>query len=215
MKQIEFLFDYVSPFAYLAHHQMKSLKARHDVEIIHRPILLGGLFGLAGSTSPLNEPCAPKREYFMKSLGRWVSYHQAPFQMSPVFPFRSIGLLRMALKAQELDVFDRYHDAIFQAAWAEGRDMNDEKVLLDILEGAGLDAQGIIQGAKEEAIKEKLKTETQRAADEGAFGVPSFFVDGELYWGQDHLLLLEHDLVQRSKGPDKAPPDPVSLGVEP
>ncbi len=210
MKQIEFLFDYVSPFAYLAHHQLKSLKTRHDVEIIHRPILLGGLFGLAGSSSPLNEPCAPKKEYFIKSLGRWVAYHQAPFQMSPVFPFKSINLLRMALKAQELGVFDAYHDAIFQAAWADGQDMNDPETIKNILTEAGLDAEIIMAGVAKEEIKEKLKSETQRAADDGAFGVPSFFVDGEFYWGQDHLLLLEHDLLQQPKDPA-----PLSLGVEP
>jgi len=194
---IEFFYDYGSPYAYIADWLLPGLRERTGAEIRHRPMLLGGLFKATGNASPITESCAPKRAYFSKTLQRWVAFHGLPFRMNPSFPINTITLMRMAVAAQRDGVFATYHPAVFKAMWVDGVDMGDPAELARVLTAAGLDAAALAAAAGEEEVKAGLKAATEEAARRGAFGAPTFFVGDEIFWGHDHMGLIEARIAGR------------------
>lgn len=187
-KQIEYYFDYGSPFSYLADSQMPALARRNGAELVYRPVLLGGIFKATGNASPISIPA--KGKYMMIELERWARHYGIPMKMNPHFPFNTIRLMRGAIAAQRQDRLAAYHPQMFRAVWSEGRDVGKEAVLREILESAGIEPASI----DGDEIKNQLRANSDEAVARGAFGVPTFFVDGEMFWGNDRLDFLEDAL---------------------
>ena len=188
-RNFEFLFDFGGPNSYLAHKLLPELCARTEAEAVYVPILLGGLFKLTNNQAPLMRyaETPAKRNYEMLEFDRFVKKHQLPFKMNPHFPINSLHLMRGAVAAQHLACFMPYVEAIMTAMWEDRANMADADVVKSILDSSGLDSAAILAKADDPAVKAELAANTERAAARGAFGVPTFFVGDEMFWGKERL----------------------------
>lgn len=193
MKTFEFLFDFGGPNSYLAYQVLPALCARTGAQAVFVPILLGGLFKLTNNQAPLIRYAETpvKRNYEMLEFDRFVKAHELPFRMNPKFPINSMPLMRGAVAAQRLGCFAAYVEAVMAAMWEDGADMADPAVVADVLTGAGLDAAALQAASEDPAVKAELAANTEKAAARGAFGVPTFFVGGEMFWGKERLAQVE------------------------
>jgi 2-hydroxychromene-2-carboxylate isomerase len=188
-KDFEFLFDFGGPNSYLAHKVLPDLCARTGAEVTYTPILLGGLFKLTNNQAPLIRyaETPAKRNYEMLEFDRFVRAHNLSFKMNPHFPINSITLMRGAVAAQRLGCFMPYVEAIMAAMWEDGANTGDPAVVRQVLDDGGLDSPVLLAMAEDADVKAELTANTERAAARGAFGVPTFFVDGEMFWGKERL----------------------------
>ena len=191
---LEFFFDYGSPFSYLADTQLPALAARTGARVAYRPMLLGGVFKATGNRSPFAEPVEAKRRSMGVDMARWVAHYGVPFRTHPRFPLNTLLLMRHAHAALRAGCFDAFHRAIFPAFWAEARDLDDAAGIAEVVERAGLDARALAAGAETPEVKSALRATTDEAVARGVFGAPSFFVAGELFFGNDRLGLVERAL---------------------
>lgn len=199
MPRIEFFFDYGSPYSYLANSQLPALAERTGAEVSYRPMLLGGVFKATGNSSPVANPCEPKRAYAPLELKRWIARLGVPFSGNPHFPINTLLLMRTAVAAQHAGVFEPFHRAVYPAFWAEGENLGEPEVVTRVLEKAGLDARALLEGAGDAAVKAELRASTEEAVARGAFGAPTFFVGDEMYFGNDRLDFVERALVELGK----------------
>ncbi len=193
-RQLEFYFDYGSPYSYLADSQLGALAKRTGAKIAYRPMLLGGVFKATGNYSPAAEPIESKRRYSAVDLRRWVDHYRVEFQPNPFFPINTLPLMRACVAAQRDGVFEAFHAAVYPAFWAEARNMGDPEVFASVLERAGIDAKPILERAVDPEIKQELRETTDAAVERGVFGAPTFFVDDEIFFGADHLPFIERAL---------------------
>jgi 2-hydroxychromene-2-carboxylate isomerase len=188
--QIEFFFDYGSPFSYLADTQLPALARRTGAEIVYRPMLLGAVFKATSNASPVSVPA--KGRYMGIELQRWARRYGVPMAMNPHFPFNTIKLMRAAVAAQIQGRFETYHPAAFRAVWVEGVDGSDPAALATLLERTGIE-RGSIEG---DEIKDRLRANTDQAVARGVFGAPTFFVGDDMFWGNDRLDFVEEALTR-------------------
>lgn len=195
-KTLEFLFDFGGPNSYLAHKVLPDLCARTGAEAVYTPILLGGLFKLTNNQAPLIRyaETPAKRNYEMLEFDRFVKAHNIPFRMNPHFPINSLHLMRGAVAAQHLGCFMPYVEAIMCAMWEQGLNTGDLDVVRKVLEDSGLDSAAILAKADEPDVKAELVANTEKAAERGAFGVPTFFVGPDMFWGKERLGQLAEAL---------------------
>ena len=192
-----FLYDFGSPNAWFAHRLIPRIEARSPVRFRYVPILIGGLFKLAGNRAPLIAFAdIPKKvAWFRREIERFARRHDLDhYRMNPHFPVNTLLAMRGAVAAEHLGVSDGYVEAMFAAMWERGLDLSDPAVFEATLAEAGLPADRIASGAAEQAIKDELGANTQSAYEAGAFGAPTFLLGEELYFGKDGLLELEADL---------------------
>jgi 2-hydroxychromene-2-carboxylate isomerase len=194
--ELEFFFDYGSPFSYLADTQLKGLAERTGARVVYRPMLLGGVFKETGNTSPI--AIEAKRKYAMTDLQSWANHYGIPVPGNPHFPINTIRLMRGAVAAERAGVFAAYHRVIFDAFWREGLNLGDAVVERGTLQRAGLDAERIAAMSEEHAVKDGLRVATEVAVARGAFGAPTFFVGEQMFWGNDRLMFVEQALTARS-----------------
>jgi 2-hydroxychromene-2-carboxylate isomerase len=188
-KTVEFFYDYASPFSYLADCQLPSIAARRGARIVYRPAILGVLIVESGNQAPPTVPA--KMKYLNADMRRWADRLRVPFAPNPAFPVRSITLMRAALIAQDGGVFERFHPAMWRAMWVDGANLGDTDVLGRTLANAGLDAATILKGTQDDAVKGRLKANCDEALARGAFGMPTFFVGGEMFFGNDRLDFVD------------------------
>jgi 2-hydroxychromene-2-carboxylate isomerase len=191
---LEIYWDFSSPFAYLGSTQADALAKRTGAKLVWRPMLLGGLFKIIGQVEvPMLTWSPAKQGYYLKDLERWAEHWNVPFKWPTRFPMLSIKALRCWLALPE-DRRDAFREKTFRAYWGEDRDINDEATLRELI-GAGADE--VLAKTQDPAIKKALIDATQRAADAGVFGAPTWVVDGkELFWGQDRIVLVERALAR-------------------
>lgn len=184
-KSVELFYDYASTFSYLAWMAMPAFAKRTGATVVPRPMLLGGLFKAVGNRSPVDVPA--KGIYMTLEMRRNAERTGIPFRMNSRFPVNSLHLMRGAIVAQEEGTLQAYSDAVFKAIWQEDKDLLDSPTLAAVLGGVGIDAKRLMERTAEQSVKDKLKANTDEAAQRGAFGAPTFFVGGEMYWGFDRL----------------------------
>ncbi len=195
-KSFEFLFDFGGPNSYLAHKVLPALCARTGATVTYTPILLGGLFKLTNNQAPMMRyaETPAKRDYELLEFERFVRAHALPFRMNPHFPINSMQAMRGAVAAQRQGCFMPYVEVIMAAMWEDGENTGDEAVLRDVLQRAGLDADALLAACADPEVKAALAANTERAAASGAFGVPTFFVGSEMFWGKERLGQVEDAL---------------------
>jgi len=193
-KAVEFFFDVGSPAAYLAWTQLPGIVQSAGSEIEYRPMLLGGVFQATGNRSPMEVPA--KGQYMQDDLQRFARRYGVPFKHNPHFPINTLTLMRMVLGLQlrEPQRMIPFVDAVLRALWVDGRNMNDAATVAAVLRDAGFDAEQMLALAGDPAIKDDLKVATQEAVARGVFGAPTFFVAGEMFWGQDRLDFVKEAL---------------------
>ncbi|WP_440464285.1 2-hydroxychromene-2-carboxylate isomerase [Psychrobacter sp. ASPA161_6] len=191
-KQVEFFFDVGSPASYLAWTQLESMAQRHNAEIIWRPILLGAVFQAVGNTSPAAVPA--KAAYMLKDLKCFSNIYGVPFRFNPFFPLNTMQLMRGVTAYLGTPEFQTYLEAIFTALWSKKLNMESPEVVAQVLTKAGFNATDFMTRISESEVKEHLKNTTEEAVARGVFGAPSFFVNGEMFFGQDRLSFVEDAL---------------------
>jgi 2-hydroxychromene-2-carboxylate isomerase len=189
MATLEFFYDFVSPYSYLASTRVEDRAARTGATLRWRPFLLGGVFKATGNRAPLET--VAKGKHMWLDLERWARRLGVPLRRPTSFPFSSILALRAALAAPPADLPRATH-AVYKAAWADGRDIADPAVLAAILTEAALDGAALVAAAP--SMKEALVAQTQEAVDRGTYGAPTFFVGTELFVGNDRLDFVEEAL---------------------
>ena len=191
---IEFFFDPVSPYAWLAGTRLEELEARTGKIIVVRPILFAGLLKAHGHLGPAEIPA--KRRYIFRDVMRRASDYGLTLQGPPEHPFNPLKALRIAT-AIDADTQRRaFAVNAMNAAWSSGRDLNDDSVLDDIAQEVGLESGWWRKAIDDPDVKQKLITTTQQAIDGDIFGVPTFRTGNDFFWGDDSI----NDLVRRIEG---------------
>jgi 2-hydroxychromene-2-carboxylate isomerase len=182
---VEFFYDIVSPFSYLASTRIEAIAADCDATVVFRPFFLGGLMKAVGNQPPATLPA--RGRYLFTDLRRWAAFYGVPFRLPSPFPAPTLLVMRALTALPAGELVPATHRA-FAAHWGEGRDISDPALLTELL---GADA---VARASEPAVKQALLDATAEAERRGAFGAPSFFVGEELYFGNDRLPFLEQRL---------------------
>jgi len=198
--KVEFLFDFGSPNAYLSHLVIPAIEKRRQVKFEYTPILLGGVFKLTNNRSPAEAYAGIKNkpEYQKLETDRFVKQHGITrYQFNPFFPVNTLMIMRGAVAAQTLGIFERYVDEVFAHMWAEPKKLDDPAVLKAALLESALPADRLFELVQTPAVKDALLANTQRAVERGTFGSPTFFVDAEIYFGKDRLRDVEEAIAAR------------------
>jgi len=183
-KSIDFYFDIISPYAYLAYKQLSSLENLKKIKFNYKPILLGGLHKLAGITAPAFN------EFKMKNMKNdcnlIASKKNIKFQWNDKFPINSLKIMRGYLSVNE-EKKDIYLETFFNAYWRDNIDLENIEVNKNLLKKIDIDTNNFFNDLEDIKIKEKLKEITNSAFEKEVFGAPTFIVNNKLFWGQDRL----------------------------
>ena len=200
-QELSFFFDFSSPFAYLGATQVEAVAARAGARVRYRPFLLGGLFREIGTPNvPLFAVSESKRRHFLADMARWASFYDVPIRFPTRFPMNTVKALRITLCIPNNENGNGDNERrrlvlpIFNAFWAEDRDISDDVVLRDIAQNAGFDGDELLRRSREEPAKTALREVTTEAQNLGVCGAPCFLVGDQLFWGQDRLSLVEKAL---------------------
>jgi 2-hydroxychromene-2-carboxylate isomerase len=190
MSKVEFHFDFGSPNACLSHWVIPEIERRTGASFEYVPVLLGGVFKLTNNRSPAEslKGIRNKPEYERLELQRFIRRHGITrFQLNPFFPVNTLMIMRGAVAARTLGVFARYVDEMFRHMWAEPKKMDEPEIFRKVLSEAGFDADRFFALIESREIKDELLRNTQQSVERGTFGSPTFFVDGEIFFGKDRL----------------------------
>jgi len=197
--RVEFHFDFGSPNAYLSHLVIPAIERRTGAKFTYVPILLGGVFKMTNNRSPAESYAGirNKMEYERLETRRFVARHAITrFQLNPHFPVNTLTLMRGAVAAQRLGVFDRYVREVFRHMWADPKKMDDPAIALAALAESGLDADRLLQLAQSQDVKDELLANTSASVERGTFGSPTFFVGDEIFFGKDKLPDVETAIME-------------------
>jgi 2-hydroxychromene-2-carboxylate isomerase len=196
-KSLELIFDFGSPNAYLTLKTLPELLERTGADLVITPCLLGGIFKATGNKAPMIQYAeAPaKLAYEHLEMQRFIVRHGlTKFRLNPHFPVNTLLIMRGAIVADDEGVLDDYVDAVNRAMWEEGVKMDDTEVAAGFLTANGFDGPALLARTQEPAIKAKLVANTEAAVARGAFGIPTFFVGDEMFFGKDRLDQVEEAL---------------------
>ena len=194
MSNVEFHFDFGSPNAYLSHLVIPDIERRTGAKFDYVPVLLGGVFKLTNNRSPAESLAGirNKPEYQRLETERFVKRHGITrFAPNPFFPVNTLVLMRGAIAARRIGVFERYVDEMYRHMWAEPKKLDDPDVLRAALVESRLDGDRIFALVQTQDVKDELLANTQRSVERGTFGSPTFFVGEEIYFGKDRLRDVE------------------------
>jgi 2-hydroxychromene-2-carboxylate isomerase len=200
--RVEFHFDFGSPNAYLSHLIIPRIEQRTGAKFEYVPILLGGMFKLTNNRSPVEAYAGVRNKlpYEQLETQRFIKKHGIEnYHFNPFFPVNTLALMRGAVAAQRLGVFERYVDEVFRHMWAQPKDMDDPAVIGAALAESGFDAARLMALAQDQSVKDELAANTSRSVERGAFGAPTFFVGDEIYFGKDRLRDVEEAIVAGGK----------------
>ncbi len=196
-KTIDFIFDFGSPNAYLAWKVLPGIAARNNARINLIPCLLGGLFKLTGNQAPMTAfgNVKGKLEYERLETQRFIAKHDIrDFRFNPHFPVNTLLIMRGLLASRRASADDVYLETVLRAMWEDGKKMDDPAVAAEVLRAAGIDAKAILEAAQDPDVKAELAANTSAAAARGAFGIPTFFVGDEMFFGKERLGQVEEEL---------------------
>ena len=200
MSNVEFHFDFGSPNAYLAHLVLPGIEQRTGARFVYVPVLLGGVYKLTGNRSPAEAFAGirNKPDYDRIETRRFVARHGITrFTSNPFFPVNTLALMRGAVAAQRLGIFERYVDEVFRHMWADPKKLDDPAVRRAALIESGFDADALFALTQAQDVKDDLLANTQRSVDRGTFGSPTFFVGDEIFFGKDKLRDVEDAIAAR------------------
>ena len=192
MSLIDFYFDVISPYAYIAHKKIEKIKKEKNIGFLYKPILLGGLHKLANITAPgfhkfkLNNM---KRDCELVSRKNNIQFH-----WNDKFPINTLNIKRGYLFASE-DKKGKYLDLFFDAYWKDNCDLSKNENIIKLLNQLKIDEKVFFNYIKDQSIKDLLKNVTNEAFTKEVFGAPTFIVNNKIFWGQDRLdyALEEYD----------------------
>lgn len=189
---VDFYWDPASPFTYLAATQISKLAGETGAEFVWKPFLIGAVFKATGNKPPVTVPA--KGNHMFIDLRRWATLYGVPFSMPDSFPINSVPPTRFAIAAAQQGDMAEIALALMTAHWGKGKDISNPEVLGSLAAELNLDADAITEAMGSDTVKAELRSNTDAAIERGAFGAPTFVVDGEMFWGNDRLELLRAHL---------------------
>ena len=194
--KVDFIFDFASPNAYFCHRVIPEIEKRTGISFNYVPCLLGGIFKITNNQAPMMafNGITNKLEYQNIEIQRFIQKHDLKnFTMNSFFPVMTLQLQRGAIAAKSLNVFDDYIEAIFKGMWEMSLNLADQEILIELLATeTQIDIPNLIEKMQTQEIKDQLIQNTSSAVERGAFGIPTFFVDDEIFFGKDSLGDLEN-----------------------
>ena len=184
-KSFEFYFDFISPYSFLAHQEIKKIENKFSIKIKYKPILLGGLHNLHGIKAPAFIPS--KAKFMIRDCKMIAEKNKIKFKFNSYFPIKTLNLMRGVLIAQEDDFKNFYIDKVFDAIWRDGLNMNDQNIIDRVLKNIEVNPKTFLLRSSTQNIKTLLKKKTDEAYEKGIFGAPTFLVNNKIFWGQDRL----------------------------
>ena len=185
IKPFEFYFDFISPYSFLAHKQIRKIENKERIKIKYNPILLGGLHNLHGIKAPAFIPA--KARHMIRDCKLIAERNNIKFKFNSYFPFRSLNLMRGVLVAEEDNVKNYYIDGIFDTIWQDGLNMNDEIIIAKVLKNLNINPKTFALRLNSSLIKNSLRKKTSEAYEKGIFGAPTFVANKKIFWGQDRI----------------------------
>ena len=181
-KSIDFYFDIISPYSYLAHKKIITLKKK--INFNYKPILVGGLHNLQGITAPAF--IKSKLNHMINDCILFAKKDNIEFIWNSKFPINSLSLMRGYLFIEH-DKKELYLDIMFDGYWKDNLDLSKEENLIKLLKKCNIDDKIFLEGIKDSKIKDDLKSVTREAHNKDIFGAPTFVVNNKIFWGQDRL----------------------------
>ena len=196
MSRLEFFFDFGSPTTYLAHTQLPRIAAEAGAQLLYRPMLLGGVFKATGNASPVSVPA--KGRWMGQDIARWAQRYGVPFVFNPHFPINTLTLMRGAvgLQLRQPALFTRYVDRVFNAMWAQPRDLGQPAEVAAVLAPLGIAPDAFMALVGDAEVKATLIANTDQAVARGVFGAPTCFVGEAMFFGQDRLDFVREALTK-------------------
>jgi len=193
-KTLEFYFDFVSPYSYLAMTQLPDLLANHSVQIQYKPVFLGALHQAQDMPSPAFIP--NKAKWIYRDCHLWAEHYKVALSWPGQFPFNTMFLLRACLYLEQSapENVPMFVQKTFNAIWQDGLNVNDEQAVAQHLSEIGLDPDDILTGCQLQEVKQALKQSVMDAHALGLFGLPAFKVNKDIFFGQDRLMFVEKAL---------------------
>lgn len=193
-RTIECYFDCSSPWTYLGVKNLIPMALRLRCEIDFKPILVGGIFNTVNPSVYENRraPVKAKARYYAKDLQDWARLAGLKIKMPPtVFPVKSVKVMRACVFLKPKGKGLIFALNAFEIYWSEDKDISQDSVIEEICSRSRVDYQSVAEGIKTESVKNALRDNTTEAIERGVFGSPTFFVEGDMYFGNDRLILLE------------------------
>jgi 2-hydroxychromene-2-carboxylate isomerase len=200
MKRVEFYYDIVSPYSYLAYWRVGRICEEYGAELILRPMLLGAVHKAVGLQAPIE--IRPKARYQAQDIRRWAQYYGLPLEFPDPFPFRTLKTMRAAMFLQEREELEAFTREAFTLYWEEGgapgglQETDEDGPISSVARRIGVDPEEVLREAASPEAKQALKVATSEAVERGVFGAPAFFVGDEMFWGNDRLHFVEAALQQ-------------------
>jgi len=198
-KTVDFYFDFASPNAYLSHQVVPGIEERTGTKFNYIPVLLGGIFKATNNKPPMEAffGILNKNEYQSVEMKRFQERHGIDkFKMNPHFPVMSLQIIRGAVGAQQDGYLDKYIDEVLKHMWEEPKKMDDPEVIKEAFTESGFDADRLMNQMQDPNIKAQLIENTENAVKRGTFGIPTFFVGDDIYFGKDTLWQVEEALAK-------------------
>ena len=198
-KTVDFYFDFASPNAYLSHQVVPGIEERTGTKFNYIPVLLGGIFKATNNKPPMEAffGILNKNEYQSVEMKRFQERHGIDkFKMNPHFPVMSLQIIRGAVGAQQDGYLDKYIDEVLKHMWEEPKKMDDPEVIKEAFTESGFDADRLMNQMQDPEIKAQLIENTEKAVKRVTFGIPTFFVGDDIYFGKDTLWQVEEALAK-------------------
>lgn len=191
MATVDFYYDFSSPNAYYSFVQLRDLVEDTGQDVAWKPVFLGGIMRELETDPPVMDN-ELKARYLQRDLERWGERYGIPFSFPSEFPIMTITPLRGALVVEEQnpDRLVPYLERVFEAYWVEDQNIGEDDVLAELAGDVGLDGQDLLDATQDPDVKDALHDRNEKALERGVFGVPTFVVDGEMYWGKDRFMFV-------------------------
>jgi 2-hydroxychromene-2-carboxylate isomerase len=198
VKTVEFYYDLVSPYSYLAHREVSRICRENGAGLSLKPMLLGAVHNAVGLQAPIETEA--KARYQAEDIQRWAGSYGLPMSFPDPFPFRTLKTMRAAMFLKDRGELEAFTREAFALYWEEGgapkglEETDEDGPVSEAARRAGADAEEVLAGASAPEAKEALKAATGEAVGRGVFAAPMFFVGDEMFWGNDRLDFVEEAL---------------------
>ena len=185
IKPFDFYFDFVSPYSFLAHKEIRKIETKLNIKIRYKPILLGGLHNLHGIKAPAFIPA--KAKHMIKDCKLIAERNNVKFKFNSYFQIRSLNLMRGVLVAEEDNIKNYFINNIFNTIWQDGLNINDDIIVQKVLKNLNVNPKTFALRSASSLIKDSLRKKTSEAYEKGIFGAPTFVSNNKIFWGQDRI----------------------------
>ena len=193
--RVEFFYDVVSPYSYLAYGRVNQICEEHRVELVLRPMLLGAVHNAVGLQAPIE--IENKGRYQLRDIERWAEHYGLPMKFPDPFPFRTLKTMRVTVVLEWEGDLEPFTREAFGLYWEEGgapkgfEAADEDGPLREVTRRIGRNPEEVLEEVSSEEAKEALKSASAEAIERGVFGAPAFFVGDEMFWGNDRLHFVE------------------------